>query len=61
MIPNPAIRNSSARPRCTRSIPQLQIGQTKYGMQTMTQSLTISICGAPSVYDEAMGHATEAR
>jgi len=39
MIPNPAIRNLIREDKIHQIYSQMQIGQTKYGMQTMNQSL----------------------
>jgi twitching motility protein PilT len=39
MIPNPAIRNLIREDKVHQIYSQMQIGQTKYGMQTMNQSL----------------------
>jgi twitching motility protein PilT len=59
MIPNPAIRNLIREAKVHQVDSQLQIGQTKYGMQTMTQSLADLYMRRAISYDEAMGHATE--
>jgi twitching motility protein PilT len=60
MIPNAAIRNLIREAKVHQVYSQLQIGQSKYGMQTMTQSLTDLYMRRAISYDEAMGHATEA-
>jgi twitching motility protein PilT len=39
MIPNAAIRNLIREDKVHQIYSQMQIGQTKYGMQTMNQSL----------------------
>jgi len=39
MIPNPAIRNLIREDKVHQIYSQMQIGQTKFGMQTMNQSL----------------------
>jgi twitching motility protein PilT len=39
MIPNPAIRNLIREDKVHQIYSQMQIGQSKYGMQTMNQSL----------------------
>jgi len=59
MIPNPAIRNLIRENKIHQIYSQLQIGQTKYGMQTMTQSLVDLFMKRAISYEEAMGHATE--
>lgn len=59
MIPNPAIRNLIREEKVHQIYSQLQVGQTKFGMQTMTQSLTDLHQRRLISYDEAIGHATE--
>jgi twitching motility protein PilT len=39
MVPNPAIRNLIREDKIHQIYSQMQIGQEKYGMQTMNQSL----------------------
>ena len=39
MVPTPAIRNLIREDKVHQIYSQMQIGQTKYGMQTMNQSL----------------------
>src|SRR5438552_3215659 len=41
------------------SDPQMQVGQTRYGMQTMSQSLINLVQRNLITNDEALGHATE--
>ena len=59
MIPNPAIRNLIRENKIHQLYSQLQVGQTKFGMQTMTQSLLDLYTRKLITYDETMGHATE--
>ena len=59
MIPNPAIRNLVRENKIHQLYSQLQVGQSKFGMQTMTQSLLDLYTRKLISYDEAMGHATE--
>jgi twitching motility protein PilT len=59
MIPNPAIRNLIRENKIHQLYSQLQVGQSKFGMQTMTQSLLDLYTRKLISYDEAMGHATE--
>ncbi len=59
MIPNPAIRNLIREAKIHQIYSQLQVGQTKFGMQTMSQSLTDLFTRRLISYDETMGHATE--
>ncbi|MCK6555989.1 type IV pilus twitching motility protein PilT [Candidatus Binatia bacterium] len=59
MIPNPAIRNLIREEKVHQIYSQLQVGQLKFGMQTMTQSL-VDLCARRLIsYEEALGHATE--
>lgn len=59
MIPNPAIRNLIREEKIHQIYSQMQVGQTKFGMQTMSQSL-VNLCQRRLIsYDEALGHATE--
>ena len=59
MIPNPAIRNLIREEKIHQIYSQMQVGQAKFGMQTMTQSLvTLAQRGIIS-NEEALGHATE--
>jgi twitching motility protein PilT len=59
MIPNPAIRNLIREEKIHQVYSQLQVGQLKFGMQTMSQSLVDLYQRRLISYDEAMGHATE--
>ena len=59
MIPNPAIRNLIRENKIHQLYSQLQVGQSKFGMQTMTQSLLDLHTRRLISYDDAMGHATE--
>ena len=59
MIPNPAIRNLIREAKIHQIYSQLQIGQIKFGMQTMSQSLLELYQRRLISYEETMGHATE--
>ncbi len=59
MIPNPAIRNLIREAKIHQIYSQLQVGQIKFGMQTMTQSLLDLYTRHLISYEETMGHATE--
>lgn len=59
MIPNPAIRNLIREQKVHQIYSQLQVGQIKFGMQTMSQSLVDLYQRRLISYDEAIGHATE--
>ena len=59
MLPNPAIRNLIREEKIHQIYSQMQVGQSKFGMQTMSQSIVaLSQQNLISV-DEALGHATE--
>lgn len=59
MIPNPAIRNLIREEKIHQIYSQLQVGQSKFGMLTMSQSLVDLYQRRLISYEEAMGHATE--
>src|SRR6202795_3691550 len=59
MIPNPAIRNLIREEKVHQIYSQMQVGQAKFGMQTMSQALVDLYQRRLISYDEAMGHATE--
>jgi len=59
MIPNPAIRNLIRENKIHQIYSQLQVGQSKFGMQTMSQSLADLYTRRLISYEETMGHATE--
>ena len=46
MVPNPAIRNLIREDKVHQIYSQMQVGQDKFGMQTMNQSLLQSVCQA---------------
>jgi len=59
MIPNAAIRNLIREAKIHQLYSQLQIGQIKFGMQTMPQALLELYQRRLISYEETMGHATE--
>ena len=59
MIPNPAIRNLIREEKVHQIYSQMQVGQSKFGMQTMTQSLLDLVQRRLIIAGEALGHATE--
>jgi len=59
MIPNPAIRNLIREEKVHQIYSQMQVGQNKFGMQTMTQSLVALVQQNLITVEEALGHATE--
>jgi twitching motility protein PilT len=59
MIPNAAIRNLVREAKVHQIYSQMQVGQQKWGMQTMNQSLLDLYLRRLVTADEALGHATE--
>jgi twitching motility protein PilT len=59
MIPNPAIRNLIREEKIHQLYSQMQVGQLKFGMQTMSQSLVDLHQRRLISFEEAIGHATE--
>jgi twitching motility protein PilT len=59
MIPNPAIRNLIREEKIHQIYSQLQVGQLKFGMQTMSQALVDLYQRRLISYEETLGHATE--
>ena len=59
MIPNPAIRNLIREEKVHQIYSQMQVGQQKFGMQTMSQSLIELHQRRLITTEEALGHATE--
>jgi twitching motility protein PilT len=59
MIPNAAIRNLIREDKLHQIYSQMQIGQSKFGMQTMSQTLIELVQRNIISPEEALGHATE--
>src|SRR5689334_945823 len=59
MIPNAAIRNLIREEKIHQIYSQMQVGQTKFGMQTLSQSLVELVQRNLISTDEALAHATE--
>src|SRR4051812_41016001 len=59
MIPNAAIRNLIREDKLHQIYSQMQIGQSKFGMQTMNQSLVDLYMRKIISLDEALGHTSE--
>jgi twitching motility protein PilT len=59
MIPNPAIRNLIREEKVHQIYSQMQVGQSKFGMQTMSQVLVGLVQRNLISAEEAIGHATE--
>jgi twitching motility protein PilT len=59
MVPNAGIRNLIREDKLHQIYSQMQIGQTKYGMQTMNQSLVDLYLKKIISLEEAIGHSSE--
>jgi twitching motility protein PilT len=59
MVPNSAIRNLIREDKLHQVYSQMQIGQSKYGMQTMNQSLTELFTRRLISLEEAMGRSSD--
>ena len=59
MIPNAAIRNLIREEKIHQVYSQMQVGQARYGMQTMSQALIALVQRGLITAEEALGHATE--
>jgi twitching motility protein PilT len=60
MVPNPAIRNLIREDKIHQVYSQMQIGQTKFGMQTFNQSLAAAFSKRLITLEEAMGRSSDA-
>ena len=59
MIPNPAIRNLIREEKIHQIYSQMQVGQAKFGMQTMNQSLIAAYLKRNITLDDAMGRSPD--
>lgn len=59
MVPNPAIRNLIREDKLHQIYSQMQIGQDKFGMQTMNQSLFTLLSKRLITLDDAMGRSSD--
>jgi len=59
MIPNPAIRNLIREDKVHQIYSQMQIGQSKFGMQTFNQSLLSLVQRRLVAVEEAMGRSSD--
>ncbi len=59
MVPNPAIRNLIREDKVHQIYSQMQVGQAKFGMQTMNQSLVMLHSKKIITLDEALGRSTD--
>jgi twitching motility protein PilT len=59
MIPNAAIRNLIREDKVHQVYSQMQIGQSKFGMQTFNQSLAAAVAKRLITLDEAMARSSD--
>jgi twitching motility protein PilT len=59
MVPNAAIRNLIREDKLHQIYSQMQIGQSKFGMQTMNQALTDLYLKKHISLEECLGHSSE--
>jgi twitching motility protein PilT len=59
LVPNPAVRNLIREDKVHQIYSAMQVGQEKYGMQTLNQSLFSLYQRRLVSYEDAMGHAIE--
>lgn len=60
LVPTPAIRNLIREDKLHQVYSQMQVGQTKYSMQTMNQSLLSLLQRDLIAVEEALGRSTDA-
>jgi twitching motility protein PilT len=59
MVPNPAIRNLIREDKIHQVYSQMQVGQTKFGMQTFNQSLAMALSRRLITAEEALGRSSD--
>jgi twitching motility protein PilT len=59
MVPNAAIRNLIREDKIHQVYSQMQVGQTKFGMQTFNQSLALACAKRLIALDEAMARSSD--
>ena len=59
MVPNPAIRNLIREDKVHQIYSQMQVGQEKFGMQTMNQCLMALLAKRIITVDDALGRSSE--
>ena len=59
MVPNPAIRNLIREDKLHQIYSQMQIGQSKFGMQTMNQALCELYMKKTISLEDCIGHSSE--
>jgi twitching motility protein PilT len=60
MVPNPAIRNLIREDKIHQVYSQMQVGQSKFGMQTFNQSLAAAFNRRLITLDEALARSSDA-
>ncbi|MGB8932842.1 MAG: type IV pilus twitching motility protein PilT [Anaeromyxobacteraceae bacterium] len=59
MVPNPAIRNLIREDKVHQIYSQMQVGQSKFGMQTFNQSLAAAFSKRLITWEEAAGRSSD--
>jgi twitching motility protein PilT len=59
MVPNPAIRNLIREDKVHQVYSQMQVGQSKFGMQTFNQSLAAALSKRLITLEEAIGRSSD--
>jgi twitching motility protein PilT len=59
MVPNPAIRNLIREDKVHQIYSQMQVGQSKFGMQTFNQSLAVAFTKRLITWEEAVGRSSD--
>jgi twitching motility protein PilT len=59
MVPNPAIRNLIREDKIHQVYSQMQVGQSKFGMQTFNQSLAVAFAKRLITIEEAMARSSD--
>ena len=59
MVPNPAIRNLIREDKVHQVYSQMQVGQSRFGMQTFNQSLAIALARRLITPEEALGRSSD--
>jgi twitching motility protein PilT len=59
MVPNPAIRNLIREDKIHQIYSQMQVGQSRFGMQTMNQSLAMLYQRRLISYEDAIGRSSD--
>ena len=59
MVPNPAIRNLIREDKIHQVYSQMQVGQSKFGMQTFNQSLAAAVMKRLITPEEALNRSSD--